>query len=748
MLIVFSAAVFTSAFLLFLIQPMFARAVLPLLGGAPAIWNTALVFYQTALLAGYAYAHISARWLKVRTQFLFHLGLMLSAALMLPIGVPSGWTPPSGANPVPWLLALLAVAVGLPFFVVSATSPLLQRWLAATQHTGAADPYFLYAASNLGSMLSLLSYPVLVEPALELQQQSRLWAAGYGAVIVLMTACIVFLWRSTGRESSRVDPGSSETPEKLEAAGSGSVNQSVSGLLASHLRLRWIMLAFVPSSLMMSVTNYLTADIAAVPLLWVIPLSLYLLSFILVFARRPPLPHSWMVRLMPFLLLPLVVVLAIHAADPIAFVLPLHLAAFFVVAMVCHGELARSRPPARDLTQFYLYLSAGGVLGGACNALLAPLLFSGIAEYPIVLMLACLFLPWPGPEGWRSLPRQLDVGLPALLGLLTVLLVLRVQEVNPSPGVAAASVIFGLPALVSLAFRRRPLRLSLSVGALFVAALFLSSDEGHVLLATRSFFGVTKVSRDYSGQFTQILHGSTLHGSQAVQTSLRRNPLSYYERAGPLGQFFEACDRSKIVKDVAVVGLGAGTICCYARRGQRWTYFEIDPEVARVAEDARFFTYLEDCPADVSVVMGDGRLSIARSPDGAYDVLILDAYNSDSVPVHLLTREALRLYFRKLAPHGIAVFHITNRYLDLEPVLGNLAAEQGHYCLAETDGGSISPGAAIGRKTSQYVVMARTSADLTFLASDGRWSLARKREDVGNWTDSYSSILKLLKWRR
>lgn len=738
--ILYSLTIFTGAALVFLIQPMFARMVLPMLGGAPAIWNTALVFYQAVLLAAYAYAHATSRWLSTRFQSILHLLLMLLVFLFLPIGIPGDWKPPSPASPLLWLLGLLTSAVGLPFFVVCATSPLLQRWFAATRHKRASDPYFLYSASNLGSMLALLSYPSVVEPAVPLQQQGLWWSDLYRGLLVMMGICAVWIWRPNDREAAEADASRTleeRLPERAQAAGAG-------GLLASYPRLRWVLLAFVPSSLMISVTTYITMDIAAVPLLWVIPLSIYLLTFILVFARRPVLPHSWMVKAMPFVSLPLVVVLAIRTPGPIALVMPLNLVAFFTIAMVCHGELVRSRPPARDLTQFYFYLSVGGVLGGAFNALLAPSIFKGIAEYPIVLTMAFFLVPRPSPDSGRPSTRRLDVVLPILLGAVTVILTKRVQGVNPHPNLLTSSLMFSLPALVSLSFLRRPLRFGLALGAIFLAAVIYTGSQEQVLYAERSFFGVTRVVQDPLGQSNQFLHGRTLHGSQSIIPALRRRPLAYYTTGGPLGQFFDAYGKSGAIHNVGVVGLGSGVISCYGKPGQRWTYYEINPAVERIARDPRLFTYLEDCRAEVKVVLGDGRLSLATEADGAFDVLIMDAYNSDAVPTHLLTREALQLYLKKLAPQGVLLFHISNRYLDLEPVLANLAREAGICTLTKAD--AVSSGNEVGGATSKYVIMARAQADLCTLSSKYGWVPAKTRNDLGLWTDSYSSLLKILKW--
>ncbi len=385
MLLLYTIAIFVNASLLFLVQPMFARMVLPLLGGSPAVWNTALVFFQAALLAGYAYAHATSKWLGVKKQAVLHCVLLLIPLFLLPIAVPKGWTPPAETNPIPWLLALLTVSVGLPFFVVSAGSPLLQKWFAATGHKAADDPYFLYAASNLGSMMTLLGYPLFVEPSLHLADQSRLWSYGFGLLILLTFGAAFALWRSKA----------SEVKEPQESRITGSVP-------TNKRRWRWVMLAFVPSSLMVSVTTYISTDIAAIPLLWIIPLSLYLLSFIVAFASRPLVPPMAWVRALPIILLPLIVTIAARANHPLMILMPLHLLALFVVAMACHGALAQDRPSTDFLTEFYLWISVGGVLGGAFNALLAPVIFHSVVEYPITLVLAC----WLGLRAENSVKDE------------------------------------------------------------------------------------------------------------------------------------------------------------------------------------------------------------------------------------------------------------------------------------------------------------------------------------------------------
>jgi len=729
-LILYATTIFGSATLLFLVQPMFARMALPLLGGAPAVWNTALVFYQAGLLAGYVYAHGATAWLGLRRHAALHLILLLLPLGMLPIGIPRGWTPPSQDNPTPWLLALLMVSVGLPFFVVATSSPVLQAWFSGTGHGRAADPYSLYAASNLGSMLALLSYPTLLEPTLRLDDQSRLWAVGYGLLVLLIGGCAIALWRSPAAPP----PGGSDA------------DPSDSGVTAGR-RARWVLLSFVPSSLMLSVTTYLSTDIAAIPLLWVIPLAIYLLSFILVFARRRVVSHRLMVEALPIVMLPLVIVLAARTNEPIAIVIPTHLVTFFVAAMVCHGELATDRPATRHLTEFYLWMAAGGVLGGAFTALIAPLIFSTVVEYPLMLVLACLLGSRPD-EAWQGRrQRALDLALPLALGVLAVGLITALQAGVAGSGRASIGPAFGLLVLLCFTFSRRPLRFGLGVGVLLVTSTLYLGEEGRVLHTERSFFGIHRVTLDPSARYHVLLHGTTLHGMQSLDPARRLRPPTYFHATGPLGQVFAAFGGAAAKQSVAVVGLGAGSVACHGERGQRWTFYEIDPTVERIARDPRFFTFLRDCPPDVTVALGDARFSLGTARDGQYGLIILDAYSSDAPPVHLITREAVHLYLAKLAPDGILVFNTSNRHLELEPVLGNLARAAGLASLAQDDAVVREAERLEGKLPSQWVVMAREPAHFGGLQADARWKSTRHQPDVAAWTDNFSSLLSAFRWR-
>ncbi|MEA2492231.1 MAG: hypothetical protein QOJ29_142 [Thermoleophilaceae bacterium] len=649
---------------------MVAKMILPLLGGVPAVWTTSILFFQAVLLAGYAYAHFSVNRLGSRRQAVVQVVLVLVPLALLPIGLPDDWTPPTDANPIPWLLGVLAVAAGGPLFVVSSTGPVIQRWFASTPHRGARDPYFLFAASNLGSLLGLLLYPLLLERTLSLDDQAGAWAIGYGALVILTLACAVALWRS--------DAQPEEAPQAVPNRAR---------------RARWVALAFVPSSLMLGVTAQITSQIAPIPLLWVAGLALYLLTLVAAFALRHPMPPRWLLRLLPALVL-LVVFFTFLRPTYSPWVLLLHLVTFVVAAYVCHGQLAADRPPTRHLTDFYLWLSVGGALGGVFNGLIAPLVFSRLAEYPLALFLACLLRPrFLAPNRFSARPR----------GLLVLAFV-----------------------------------------ALVLAALVTTAGQANVLKADRSFFGVYTVKlldRD-QGRYHALVDGNTLHGMQSLDPARAGEPLLYFYRGSPIAQVFRAVHERKPAARVAVVGLGAGSLACYAKPGDRWTFFELDPDIERIANDRKLFTLLPRCDRSARVVLGDGRLSLAKEPNARYDLIVLDAFNSESVPVHLLTREALAIYRRKLATGGVVVFNMTNHFLDLHTVLANLATDAGWTAFERDD---LHAGRANGRAPSRWVAMAASPADLGTLPAIAGWRQLEPDAAKRLWTDQYSNVLSVLR---
>ena len=765
----FAIALFTSAALLFIVQPMVAKLVLPLLGGTPAVWNTCMVFFQAMLLTGYAYAHAAPRWLGVRRQAILQVVLLALPILVLPLGLPDGWTRPGSANPIPWLLAFLAAAVGLPFFVLSTNAPLLQKWFADTGHPSARDPYFLYAASNLGSMLALLSYPILIEPAIPLTTQRLYWSIGYGIMAVLVGCCAVALWRAPRPATSGAasGPKSTSSPEKTRA-------DTISGRPGTGTRLRWIALAFVPSSLMLSVTTYLTSEIAPVPLLWVIPLALYLLSFILVFSRTSLVPHRFLVRIMPFMVLALAVVMISLILEPIQLLIPLHLLVFFVIALVCHGDLAVHRPDARHLTEFYLWLAVGGVLGGLFNAVVAPLIFTTVMEYPLVLVLACLLRPSLGSEKQerekRSLQRRgvptraaaresqdagpftraaarpllLDLLVAGFLGVTALGLYSLIGQTSQAPNSQSLAAVSIAGALACCLFLSRPIRFGMSLGVLFLAGGYYVESHRDTVHRERSFFGMHRIAIQGDGSLITLLHGNTRHGRQSLDPSRRHRPLAYYHPTGPVGKLFKEFSGPRAKKEVAIIGLGAGSIAAYGEAGQHFVYYEIDPAVVRMARD--YFTFLADSRARIDVQLGDARLTLERAADKQFDMIIVDAFNSDSIPLHLLTREAFRLYKSKLADNGVIAFHTSTVYLDLEPVLGDLADDAGLVCWVMNDDRITPADEAEGKSVSQWMVMARTQSDLGALTNDHRWERVTGRSKARVWTDDFSNVFAVFRW--
>ncbi len=746
--VLFSLTLFLSAALLFTLELMIARMILPLFGGTPAVWNTCMMFFQAVLLAGYGYAHLLGTRAGTARQIAVHLTLLAAASIVLPVAVPRQWAPSPEGNPVVELLGLLLITVGPPFFVLSAIAPLLQRWFARTGHPAAGDPYFLYSASNLGSMLALIGYPAWVEPHLRLAGQGRAWTAGYVAVLALTLLCAAVLWRCR----PACPPG-----ERAEGEGAAGPCDAPAPL-GRREQGRWVLLAFVPSSLLLGVTSFLSTDVAAIPLFWVVPLALYLLSFIIVFARVPALVHRISVWLLPLTLLALFLADFSDMGLPKWAVFSVHLVNFFLVSMVCHGEIARTRPAAGHLTAFYLWISVGGVLGGIFNSLVAPVAFAALFEYPVVVVLAALLVP----AGRRAtVPARLTWKEPVLyLGTPLVLAPLvHHLATDISVGNALYSRLIGLPfswrtfstivnlgfpalACAGLLFLKRPLLFGIGFAAIFVT-MTVQKDLGmDIVHRQRNFFGVLTVSRSFDGSFLNLSHGTTLHGKQWLSPFHRLEPASYYHRNGPAGEVFAEFDGTRKKERIAVTGLGAGTLAAYAGPGQEIDFYEINPMVKGIAANAEYFSYLSDCRGRWRVILGDARLTLAQAPSGHYGLVVLDAFNSDSIPVHLLTREAVDLYLSKLEPDGVLLVHITNRYVDLAPVLARLAQEKGFACRLRDDERDFET----GRDGSSWVVITRSERDLGGLARNGAWKKMAPRPGVGVWTDDFSNLLSVFKW--
>jgi hypothetical protein len=708
----YSGTILLSSCLLFLVQPMCAKMLLPLVGGTPMAWNTCMVFFQAGLLCGYAYAHAVPSRMGTNWHALLHLGLLLVAYFLLPIRLPSEM--PEGWHPVAWLLASLTLSVGLPFVLLAAGAPLIQRWF-VTRYPQ-RDPYFLYAASNFGSFLALGLFPFVLEPYWPWPTQSEIWKFGFLAMTALLAFCVPMRIRQ---------------PIAL-------VNAPAPQLPFGWQHIRWIVLAMVPSSLLLSVTTHLTTDVAAIPLLWLIPMGLYLLTFTIVFAQPQWMPAAALVRWLPLVVIVLLFVMLSEATQPMPLVLGMHLFAFFWLALVCHGELSRTRPAAQHLTIFYLCLALGGVLGGTLNALIAPLLFPGLYEYPLMIILACVF-------GMNAdlRPTRHDWLFAAGLGATTVVLILFFQAISLTPGPISVAAMFGVPLIVCYAMNQQARRFTLGLAAILLASGLYHGVYGVSAYRERSYFGIHRVTT--IDGFHRLVHGDTIHGQQSLDPEKRGLPLAYYSTSGPIGDVFHAFHDDPRLQHVGLVGLGTGSLAAYSQPGQDWTFFEIDPSVKRIAENPKLFTYLRDAHGKVRIDLGDARLRLKQSQQ-TFGLLVVDAFGSDAIPVHLLTREALDVYLGHLEPNGILAFHISNHYIDLEPVLANLAADRSYVAYLRQHEPTAEQKKE-GIMASHWLVIARRSEDLPPMLKKNQWQPAKARPDLAVWTDDFSNLFHVFRWR-
>ena len=734
--ILFGLTSFLASVLLFSVEPMIGKMVLPVFGGTPSVWNTCLVYFQMMLLCGYLFALGVDRTKEVEPHRVSMVALLTVAALLAagwflqPIALQADVGRPISSNksPAVALLGILFLSATLPLVMVSAITPLVQHWFALTGHPRAHDPYFLYAASNSGSLLALLAYPFLIEPNLGLAVQRQVWRTGFLLLALLVLCCGVVAWR---RNFDR------EIGTQKDQAGAGSARDVVPATW-----LRWLILVFVPSSWLMGVTSYLTTDLAAIPLLWTIPLALYLLSFILAFAQSTAGVVRVAMRALPFVVVPLVLVMSAGFAHAVW--VPLHLLAFFVGSVACHGALSQLRPLARYARTFYVTIAIGGLLGGIFNALVAPIVFDRVIEYPLAVVLACLIAPATNSGLSRFMLKEWlgDLLIPGVVFLLTAVLATNQAGLADSvAGVLAVMVASGLGLYSCVTARRRPVRFALVALSVLAASGLGPGVNGWPLHIERNFFGVVRVTHDTEQNVHRLFHGSTLHGQQSLDLALRREPSTYFTRSGPIGQVFNAIQPRLEPPGarVAIVGLGAGTLASYARPGQRWTFYEIDDAVVRIARDPRFFTYLQDSQADATdIVLGDARLRLRDAPDHTYQLIVLDAFSSDAVPVHLLSREAIRLYRAKLTTEGMLVFNLSNRYLDLDPIMARQAEDAGLVYRVRYDLNLSDEEKQSGKQASIWAVMTATERDLGALADDPRWQAPNPRPGSAVWTDDYS----------
>lgn len=700
--------------------------MLPLLGGSPAVWNTCLMYFQSMLLLGYLYAHASARFLPTKKQIALHVALLVVCMVQLPLGLPGGWEPPASGNVIPWLIAVLTVSLGVPFLVLSATAPLLQRWLASASPP-VQNPYVLYAASNAGSFLGLLAFPLVFEPGLQLSQQSTIWSGVYGFAVLLIAACGFVLWK-------KIPAVESLEPSDNDAAPAPAWSD----------RLKWVALAFVPSSLLLGITTFLSTDVAATPLLWVIPLSLYLLTFVVVFSRgaerlagAAALLHAVLVSILAFVY---------FWQTDIGFrrAYALHLGVFALTCLVLHGRLSASRPSPKYLTEFYLWMSFGGALGGAFTALLVPMIFNSTADYLMMVAVACFLRPSFRVTRREFLFEKRNIAFAILPALMLYVVARRDLDSLNVIGIPLGFIVSVFAILFIVALMPSSVRFGLAIAAVGVAGYLLVGNRA-TLFSDRSFFGIYRVARGV-GPVHLLYHGTTIHGAQFLDSARRLTPVTYYHPDGPVGDVFRLLQSRPGRQNVGAVGLGTGSILCYSRPGETWTFFEIDPEVAKIARNNRFFSFLSDCAVKPRIVFGDARLTLAREPAGAYSVLVVDAFSSDAIPVHMLTREALALYQRLLTDDGLLMLHISNRRLDLEPVVAELAMDAGLPALINNHHVSDSAQNRTYNYGSDWVVLARDTAHFGPLASDTLWSKLVPTRRRRPWTDDYSNILSVIRW--
>ncbi|MGD8817992.1 MAG: fused MFS/spermidine synthase [Acidobacteriota bacterium] len=735
MLALYVLATFLAATLTFLLQPFAARLILPLFGGTPSVWNTSVLFFQALLLAGYAYAAAVTKSTRRLRWAAVHLTAMALVLLTLPVHIDASWAPSPTAPPLLWQTWLLLATIGAPFFIVAASAPLLQRWFSLTGHPAAGDPYFLYAASNLGSLLALLSYPLAIEPALDLVATGRLWTAGYVLLLALIAGCATGLRRAG--VAPVLDDGTIDGPPPRDLSG----------------QLRWAALAAVPSSLMLSVTTYISTDIAAAPLLWVVPLALYLLTYVVAFAPRRFVEARSLERLMPLAVILLTITLLARGLEPPPWLmLTLHLGGLVVVALACHGQLAELRPPVSRLTRYYLWIAAGGLTGGVFNALLAPALFTGVAEYPLALVAACLLRRPPLDAPTDALPRSArqlirrDLAPAACLALGAYALALLAPRLGLPGTPGLVGLALGVPALVAYLFLMRPVRFALAIGALFLVAGVAVDVGGQRLFARRTYYGIHRVEQ--SGQQRRLYHGRTLHGIESTDPSAGAEPLAYYHRSGPAGSLFRALGTPVDgPRRIAVIGLGVATLAAYARPGEHWTFYELDPTVLYVARDSGLFTYWADSAGLLDATVGDARIRLTEYTGARYDLLVLDAFSADAIPVHLLTREALSLYRRRLRNNGALAIHISNRFLDLEGVVQALAADAGLEALAWADLLISDAQREEGKLPSHWVVLSTDTDLIDRLAASGPWRHLSDDARTAVWSDQFSNLLRVIRWR-
>jgi SAM-dependent methyltransferase len=734
----FALAIFTSAALVFTVQPMATKLVLPVLGGSPSVWNTAMVFFQAALLAGYAYAHGLQRIRSMKIQMAVHLGLLLLAALFLPLRISGLMGDPDPSAPIVWLLTTLAISIGAPFAVLSATAPLLQAWYARVRvgHVDGQNPYVLYAASNLGSFLALIAYPALIEPLMTLSGQRFSWSGGYFVFALMIVALAALAWRR-GQGTVEAAP--------LERSAS----------IPWKEKIVWVLLAAAPASLMLGVTTHLSTDVASAPFLWVAPLALYLLTFVIAFQNRPLIPLPITLVIAAALGLTCLVFTAFRTGDWLM-MFGLHLTTFFFLALMCHQRLAQRRPPPDRLTEFYLLLSVGGVVGGAFTALLAPVIFDGVWEYPLLLVLVGFARPLSRAPIKNS---EVYLFVLAVIACIAPPMLSAMFQANWDFAWWFSNTVTGdMPmltqmvmtvALISGLLLRDRTPAYVAIAALIALSTHYIARGYEAKVQERSFFGVMRIGTmndpRLGGEVHVLMHGTTLHGAQPRNPDFACMPSLYYAPMTPIGQATQAMQLRLPAINIGVVGLGTGAMAGYKRPEDRMTFFEIDPLVDRLARNPDNFTFISNCAAGpVRTVLGDARLTLEREPAGSYDLLLIDAFSSDAVPTHLLTVEAIQGYLNLLKPDGVVILHLSNRNLDITlpaaAAAQRLEAPNLHQIYQEN---AASPDMA--EASTEALILSPTEGGLAQFRGSPQWQVIADTE-VRPWTDDYVNLVGSL-WR-
>ena len=766
----FVITVFLSATLLFSVQPMVAKSLLPVFGGTSAVWTTCMLFYQTVLLLGYLYAHFVVARVSKSVQLFGHTALLVVAIVAGFVFETPAAPPEASSYPIPWLIGQLALVSGLPFFMISSAGPLVQSWFARTGHARAHDPYFLYAASNAGSLLGLMAYPLVVEPTLGIGDQRRIWLIGF-AVFTALTVGAILMSRGGAREID-TDGGASGTAlvDDEDDVGVDAVTWK--------RRLRWVYWGFVPSSMLLGVTSYLTTDVASLPLLWVVPLAVYLVTMIVAFAADSGKLIERLRRPLVVSVIASMILILAGESKNFAPVVPMILVQMFVLTLtglMGHGMLAKDRPHAGRLTEFYLIMSIGGALGGLFNGVVSPLIFDTTYEYHIVLLCALSLLPWArvrGIEGVSAKRRVLLLrfGLPALSFVYVLAVGFGMAWIIRSFGDQSGSVLanallafgvaIGIPALLTYLAWKDGLACVLVAAAPLAASVVDDYTDPRIKYKERTFYGVHMVVDDLvfdTGtedvvRIRTLMHGTTNHGVQYLREDLERIPLGYYHTSGPCGGAFRLVKSYKPEgARMGVMGLGAGAMSSHARDIDTMRFFEIDPTVAWIAQDSGLFTYLDRPEGVIEVELGDGRLLLERERDAGaqkYDILVMDAFSSDSIPVHLVTREAMELYFDRLSDGGVVLIHISNRHLDLAPLIRALGYDGGAYVLRKADF-DIPVAEELYRFPSVWMALTKDPSTGQDLIDEAGFLYVQDpkgvRPDFRVWTDQYSNMLSVLR---